>query len=63
MARTYRNNPDDQWLRRPKTKREITQLKGLEVDEYTEYDEPVGKRNRRHRHIPDSYDDLRINAN
>lgn len=62
MSRTYRNSPEDAWLRKPKTKRERTQNVALETDQGIEFDHPVAKQNRRHRFIPTDWDDLRISG-
>lgn len=58
MSRTYRNTPDDQYFRRPKTRRERAQNVAVETDERWDYEYPIAKRNRRHRFIPTAYDDL-----
>jgi hypothetical protein len=58
MSRTFRQNPTNHYFRHPKTKKEITENAGLEVDEYCEGEYRISKRNRRHRFIPDAYDDL-----
>jgi hypothetical protein len=58
MSRTYKTTPDYSYFRRPRTKREKTQNESLETDFRLERDLPVAKRNRRHRFIPDAWDDL-----
>jgi hypothetical protein len=60
MSKTYRYDPDGYNFRRPKTKRDRTQNVAIEADTRWEYDYPVTKTNRRHRHIPTDYDDLKI---
>jgi hypothetical protein len=60
MSKTYRYDPDGFSFRRPKTKRERTQNVAVEADARWEYDYPVDKANRRHRHIPTDYDDIPV---
>lgn len=58
MSRTYRNNPEYSYFRRPKTRRERSQNLAIEADTKVEPEYPISKENRRHRFIPTDYDDL-----
>ena len=64
MSRTYRNNPEDRWYRRPRTQNERQANAFLEAEERYGDDLPlqVSKANRRNRWIPSAWDDQRISA-
>lgn len=65
MANTFRNSihQKNRYYRRPKTFNEIRQLHALETDiQMNEFEYPISKRNRMHRHIPDAWEDIPISA-
>lgn len=63
MSRTRRNFPENRWLRKLKTFSEIKQNEQLFADiRSDEIPYSIDKLNRMHRHIPDSWDDVKISA-